>query len=70
MQSTSRLRSVLASTIGAPDHAQTTEQDLYEELMAHKHVLLNCFDVGKRTPEQQRLVESGASLHSPLPGHV
>ena len=63
MQSTSGLRSLLLSTLGAPNHAQTTEQELYEELMTHKHVLLNLFDVGKRSPEQQRAVESGEFTH-------
>ncbi|TCD60841.1 hypothetical protein EIP91_009419 [Steccherinum ochraceum] len=59
MQSTSTLRSILVSTIEAPSHAQTTEQDLYEELMAHKPILLNLFDAGKRSQEQQRALESG-----------
>ncbi|KAH8101334.1 nucleoporin Nup186/Nup192/Nup205 [Cristinia sonorae] len=59
MQSTSALRAILLSTLGAPNHAQATEQDLYEELMAHKHIFLNLYDVGKRSPEQQRAVESG-----------
>ncbi|THH28187.1 hypothetical protein EUX98_g6010 [Antrodiella citrinella] len=59
MQSTRGLRSVLLSTLGAPNHARTAEQDLYEELMAHKHILLNLYDVGRRSPEQQRTIESG-----------
>lgn len=59
MQSTTGLRSLLLTTLGAPNHAQSTEQELYEELMSHKHVLLNLFDVGRRSPEQQRAVESG-----------
>ncbi|KAI0830134.1 nucleoporin Nup186/Nup192/Nup205 [Trametes gibbosa] len=57
MASVSRLRAVLESAFssrGLPNG----EQELFEELMAHRPQLVQLYDVGPRNPQEQRELES------------
>ena len=58
MESISRLRAVILASLGGRG-LHNGEQELFEELMAHRTRLLNVFDVGARNPQQQRDIESG-----------
>lgn len=58
MESIGRLRLVLLNAI-AGRGAGHTEQELFDELMIHKPSLLNLFDVGARSQQEQRELESG-----------
>ena len=59
MASVSRLREVLSAAFslrGLPNG----EQEFFEELIAHRPQLVNLYDVGPRSPQEQRELESGA----------
>jgi len=58
MESISHLRAVLLSSL-SPRGLQHGEQQLFDELMAHKTRLLNVFDVGPRDAQEQREIEAG-----------
>ena len=47
---------VLSYSSEDPSHA---DQELFEELMVQKTRLLSLLDVGQRSPQEQREVESG-----------
>ncbi len=50
-----RLRSVILAGLAQ----KCSQQELFDELMAHKQQLLKIFDVGNRDPQQQKELESG-----------
>ncbi|KAF7297146.1 hypothetical protein MIND_00947600 [Mycena indigotica] len=56
MESISRLRSLLFNVTRGIHNA---EQELFDELMIHKPSFLNLFEVGGRSPQEQRDLESG-----------
>jgi hypothetical protein len=58
MESISRLRAVLVSSLG-PHGSQRGEQGLFDELMVHKERLLHLFDVGPRNAQEQHEIQSG-----------
>jgi len=58
MESISRLRGVLLSALGSRG-LQHGEQELFDELMVNRLHLLNLFDVGPRSMQEQREMESG-----------
>jgi nuclear pore complex protein Nup205 len=58
MESISRLRTILLTSLGSRG-AQHGEQELFDELMGHQQCLLKLFDVGARSPQEQREIESG-----------
>jgi hypothetical protein len=59
MESIERLRVVLLNVVnGRVIH--NGEQELFDELMVHKSALVNLFDVGPRSQQEQRELESGA----------
>lgn len=58
MSSITHLQTTLLSVLKS-DGSQTAEQELYLELMANKPTLLSIFDVGKRSQQEQREVQSG-----------
>ncbi|KAI0789160.1 nucleoporin Nup186/Nup192/Nup205 [Abortiporus biennis] len=60
MASLASFRTTLISTLKSQSsqHA-SSEQDLYEQLMAHKSTILSVFDVGGRNANQQKQLESG-----------
>ncbi|KAJ7619541.1 nucleoporin Nup186/Nup192/Nup205 [Roridomyces roridus] len=60
MESIGRLRVVLLNAITRGIH--NAEQELFDELIAHKSCLLKLFDVGPRNPQEQRELESGKSV--------
>ncbi|KAI0324921.1 hypothetical protein GY45DRAFT_1331027 [Cubamyces sp. BRFM 1775] len=58
MASVSRLRAILQSAFG-PRGLPNGEQELFEQLMAHRPQLVDLYDVGPRNPQEQRELESG-----------
>lgn len=58
MASVTHLRAVILSTLNSPD-SQDGNQQFFEELMSHKQNLSNLFNVGPRSPQEQRELESG-----------
>ena len=58
MESVSRLRTILLTSLGARG-AQHGEQELFDELMVHQPCLQKLFDVGPRSAQEQREIESG-----------
>ncbi|KZT66755.1 hypothetical protein DAEQUDRAFT_767725 [Daedalea quercina L-15889] len=58
MASAARLRTLLLSAF-SPRGLENGEQEFFEELMAHKPLLTNLYDVGPRNPQEQRELESG-----------
>ncbi|KAF7421056.1 hypothetical protein PC9H_011576 [Pleurotus ostreatus] len=58
MDSISRLREALLHALTGRI-APHGEQDIFDELMVHKSRLLQVFDVGPRSPQQQKELESG-----------
>ncbi|KAK7682411.1 hypothetical protein QCA50_014616 [Cerrena zonata] len=58
MASISELRAALVSAYTSGGHV-AAEQELYEDLMAHKPVLLNLFNFGSSNAQEQKQLESG-----------
>jgi nuclear pore complex protein Nup205 len=58
MESISRLRAVLIDSLDNR-RSQQDEQELFDQLMVHKHDLLNVFNVGQRNDQERRELESG-----------
>ncbi|KAF7300289.1 hypothetical protein MKEN_01353000 [Mycena kentingensis (nom. inval.)] len=58
MESLDRLHRLLLSATRGVLH----EDDLFQDLLAHKSSFLNLFDVGGRSPQEQRELESGKIL--------
>lgn len=58
METISRLRSALLNALGGGG-SQYAEQEVFEELRAHRTRLRKVFDVGIRNSEHQREIESG-----------
>jgi len=56
MESISRLKSVLLNNLGSRGHG---EQELFDELMLHKQRLLELFDVGQSSHQEQQELQSG-----------
>lgn len=56
MESISRLRSVLLNCLSSRGHG---EQDLFDELMLHKQRLLELFEVGQSSQQEQQELGSG-----------
>lgn len=55
-----RLREALVRVLTySSEDASRGGQELFEELMLQKNRLLNLLDVGQRSPQEQREVESG-----------
>ncbi|KAJ7041203.1 nucleoporin Nup186/Nup192/Nup205 [Mycena alexandri] len=69
MESIGRLRLVLLNAI-AGRGAGHAEQELFDELMVHKPSLLNLFDVGARSQQEQRELESGKTVLNGRPAAV
>jgi nuclear pore complex protein Nup205 len=65
MESISRLRGLIIRVL-SPNEAYHVEQELFDELMVQKPRLLNLLDVGRRSQQEQREIESGESLCSIL----
>ncbi|KAF7795183.1 hypothetical protein EIP86_006332 [Pleurotus ostreatoroseus] len=61
MASVAHLRAVILSTLNSPG-SQDGNQHFFEELMSHKHNLLKLSNVGPRSPQEQRELESGRIL--------
>ncbi|KAF7966977.1 hypothetical protein HWV62_36310 [Athelia sp. TMB] len=61
MESVSRLRTILLTSLGARG-AQHGEQELFDELMVHQQCLQKLFDVGPRSAQEQREIESGKTV--------
>ena len=61
MEFISRLRAILVNSLSNRG-SQHSEQELFDELMVRKPCLLNVFDVGQRSAEEQRELESGPSF--------
>ncbi len=60
-QSLPELRSLLFSVLSSNGQG-VSEQELSEELIAHKQRLLRVFEVGKRSTEEQKELQSGEVL--------
>ncbi|TFY64741.1 hypothetical protein EVJ58_g2418 [Rhodofomes roseus] len=58
MASVTQLRTLLLSAF-SPRGLQNGEQEFFEELMAHKPLLTNLYDIGPRNPQEQRELETG-----------
>jgi len=58
MESISRLRAILLDSLG-PRGSQRGEPELFDELMHQKSRLLNLFNVGPRSVEEQNEIHSG-----------
>jgi hypothetical protein len=58
MESTSRLRTILSNAT-SPRASSQVEQELFEELVALKPLLVKILDFGPRRPEEQKEIESG-----------
>lgn len=56
MESISRLRSVLLNSLSSRGHG---EQELFDELMLHKQRLLELFEVGQNSQQEQQELQSG-----------
>ncbi|KAG2143441.1 nucleoporin Nup186/Nup192/Nup205 [Suillus bovinus] len=56
MESISRLRSVLLTSLSSRGHG---EQELFDELMMHKQRLLELFEVGQSSQQEQQELRSG-----------
>ena len=65
MASIAELRATLVSAYTSGGHV-AAEQELYEDLMAHKPVLLKLFNLGPSNPQEQKQLESGMFPTSPL----
>lgn len=63
MESISRLRTVLLNALSSRGHG---EQDLFDELMLHKQRLLELFEVGQSSQQEQQELQSGACF-TPVP---
>lgn len=63
MESISRLRSVLLTSLSSRGHG---EQELFDELMMHKQRLLELFEVGQSSQQEQQELRSGKCLASAL----
>lgn len=60
MDSIFKLRDALARVLSyAPEDEPEGDQELFEELMLQKPRLLSLLDVGQRSPQEQKEVESG-----------
>lgn len=64
MESISRLRSELLTTLSSHGHG---EQELFDELMLQKSRLQNLFDVGPSSPQEQRELQIGAFVFILVP---
>ena len=58
MDTMHRLRDVLSRALASPDDSHNA-QELFDQLMVQKGLLLKLFDVGPRSPKEQREIESG-----------
>lgn len=58
MTSLADLKTTLYSALSSGGDV-AAEQELYEDLMAHKPTLVNVFNVGPRNPQEQKEIESG-----------
>jgi nuclear pore complex protein Nup205 len=58
MNAIHRLRDVLQRVLASPD-ASHNAQGLFDELMVQKAQLLKLFDVGPRSTQEQKEIESG-----------
>lgn len=58
MASTSRLRAILLSNLNNPG-SQDDHQQFFQTLMSHRGQLVDLYDVGPRSPQEQREVEAG-----------
>ncbi|PCH43029.1 hypothetical protein WOLCODRAFT_121398 [Wolfiporia cocos MD-104 SS10] len=58
MASLKQLRTLLVAALSSRG-LQNGEQDVFEQLMVHKPQLLSLYDVGARSPQEQRELESG-----------
>ena len=58
MVSLSRLRNALIAAL-SPAGSQHGEQELFDQLVTHTQHLLNLYDVGLRSPQERRELESG-----------
>jgi nuclear pore complex protein Nup205 len=56
MESISRLRSVLLNSLSSRGHG---EQELFDELMLHKQRLIELFEVGQSSQQEQQELQSG-----------
>jgi nuclear pore complex protein Nup205 len=63
MESISRLRSVLLTSLSSRGHG---EQELFDELMMHKQRLLELFEVGQSSQQEQQELRSGKCFASVL----
>lgn len=63
MESISRLRELLIRALNTRE-SYHAEQDVFDELMVQKPRLLNPLDVGGRSQQEQREIESGEPSHS------
>lgn len=63
MESISRLRSVLLTSLNSRGHG---EQELFDELMMHKQRLLELFEVGQSSQQEQQELRSGKCFASAL----
>lgn len=63
MESISRLRSVLLTSLSSRGHG---EQELFDELMMHKQRLLELFEVGQSSQQEQQELRSGKCFASAL----
>ncbi|KAI0075076.1 hypothetical protein K474DRAFT_1600404 [Panus rudis PR-1116 ss-1] len=61
MTSLADLKTTLYSALSSGGDV-AAEQELYEDLMAHKPTLVNVFNVGPRNPQEQKEIESGKIL--------
>jgi nuclear pore complex protein Nup205 len=60
MESCARLRAVLVATLNASVRgSHQGEQELFDELAAHRTTLRRLFDIGPRNPAEQKELESG-----------
>ena len=66
MASTSRLRAILLSNLNSPG-SHDDHQQFFEQLMSHRGPLLNLYDIGPRSAQEQREVESGECFRVSLP---
>ncbi len=60
MASISHLRAVILSSLNSGGD-QDGYQEFFEELMAGKQQLINLYNIGPRSPQEQKEVESGMS---------
>lgn len=58
MASLSRLRAILLSTLNSPNN-EDGHQEFFEQLMLNRAQLVKLYDIGPRSSQEQREVESG-----------